>query len=115
MHSAHVLGVAFDGDADRALFVDERGSTINGDHIMLMLAREHKKQGTLAGEAVVGTVMSNVGLERALRAAGIELLRAPVGDLATSYSKCATVATRSVASSRDTSSISPAIPPATVP
>ncbi len=77
---AHVLGVAFDGDADRALFLDENGQIRNGDHAMLILAREHKRRGTLAGDTVVGTVMSNVGLERALRAEGIALERAAVGD-----------------------------------
>jgi phosphoglucosamine mutase len=77
---AHVLGVAFDGDADRALFVDERGALKNGDHVMLVLARAKKQRGTLLRDTVVGTVMSNVGLERALRAEGIELVRTAVGD-----------------------------------
>jgi phosphoglucosamine mutase len=78
--SAHVLGVAFDGDADRALFVDEMGATVDGDRVMLVLAREKKHRGTLARDTVVGTVMSNIGLERALRAEGITLERAAVGD-----------------------------------
>ncbi|GAC1304420.1 MAG: phosphoglucosamine mutase [Vulcanimicrobiaceae bacterium] len=77
---AHVVGVAFDGDADRALFVDETGATIDGDCVMLVLAREKKRRGALRGATVVGTVMSNIGLERALRAEGIALTRAPVGD-----------------------------------
>ncbi len=77
---AHVLGVAFDGDADRALFVDETGATIDGDAVMLVLAREKKRRGALRGDTVVGTVMSNIGLERALRAEGIALARAAVGD-----------------------------------
>lgn len=77
---AQVLGVAFDGDADRALFIDEAGETRNGDHVMLILAREKKRRGALRGDAVVGTVMSNVGLERALRKEGIALGRAAVGD-----------------------------------
>jgi phosphoglucosamine mutase len=77
---AHVLGVAFDGDADRALFIDETGATIDGDRVMLVLAREKKLAGRLRGETVVGTVMSNIGLERALRAGGISLVRAAVGD-----------------------------------
>jgi phosphoglucosamine mutase len=77
---AHVLGVAFDGDADRALFVDETGATIDGDRMMLILARDKKRAGTLRGDTVVGTVMSNIGLERALRAEGIALARAAVGD-----------------------------------
>jgi phosphoglucosamine mutase len=77
---AHVLGVAFDGDADRALFVDEDGALKNGDHVMLVLAREKKARGALRHDTIVGTVMSNVGLERALRAEGIDLVRAAVGD-----------------------------------
>jgi phosphoglucosamine mutase len=78
--SAHVLGVAFDGDADRALFVDESGATVDGDRVMLVLAREKKRRGRLRGDTVVGTVMSNIGLERALAAEGIGLVRAAVGD-----------------------------------
>lgn len=78
--NAHVVGVAFDGDADRALFVDETGATIDGDAVMLILAREKKRRGALSGDTVVGTVMSNIGLERALRAEGIALARAAVGD-----------------------------------
>ena len=77
---AHVVGVAFDGDADRALFVDEAGDLKNGDHTMLALARDRQRRGALRGATVVGTVMSNVGLERALRADGIALVRAAVGD-----------------------------------
>ncbi|HYL27795.1 MAG TPA: phosphoglucosamine mutase, partial [Candidatus Nitrosotalea sp.] len=75
-----VVGVAFDGDADRALFVDETGTTITGDHVLFALARAMQARGELAGDAVVATVMSNVGFERALRAQGIRLIRAPVGD-----------------------------------
>jgi phosphoglucosamine mutase len=78
--NAHVIGVAFDGDADRALFVDETGATVDGDRVMLVLAREKKRRAALPGNTVVGTVMSNIGLERALRADGIRLLRAAVGD-----------------------------------
>lgn len=77
---ANVVGVAFDGDADRAMFVDETGTALSGDHVMLVLARDMHERGTLAGEAVVATVMSNIGLEKALAARGISLLRAPVGD-----------------------------------
>jgi len=77
---AQVLGVAFDGDADRALFVDETGATIDGDRVMLVLAREKKRRGMLRGDTVVGTVMSNIGLERALAKEGIALERAAVGD-----------------------------------
>jgi phosphoglucosamine mutase len=76
----HVIGVAFDGDADRALFVDETGTALNGDHIMLVLARDLHERGELSGDTVVATVMSNIGLEKALAAHDISLLRAPVGD-----------------------------------
>jgi phosphoglucosamine mutase len=78
--AARIIGVAFDGDADRVLFVDERGKALSGDHILLLLAREKKRRGVLAHDTVVGTVMSNIGLERALAADGIGLRRAAVGD-----------------------------------
>lgn len=74
------LGVAFDGDADRALFVTHRGETIDGDQILLVAAEALRAHGTLRGGAVVGTVMSNLGLERALAAMGLALLRERVGD-----------------------------------
>ncbi|HEY1654705.1 MAG TPA: phosphoglucosamine mutase [Candidatus Tumulicola sp.] len=76
----HVVGVAFDGDADRALFVDETGSLVTGDHVMFAIGGDMQSRGELPGNAIVGTVMSNIGFERALRARGIELIRAPVGD-----------------------------------
>jgi phosphoglucosamine mutase len=74
------LGICFDGDADRALFTDARGKVINGDAIMLLLARELQPRGELTGNTVVATTMSNMGLEIALRGSGIKMLRAPVGD-----------------------------------
>ncbi|MEK6320397.1 MAG: phosphoglucosamine mutase [Acidobacteriota bacterium] len=74
------LGIAFDGDADRALFVDEGGNLVDGDATLLILANDLAKRGRLAGNLVVATVMSNVGLEIALRERGIELVRAQVGD-----------------------------------
>ena len=74
------LGVAFDGDGDRALFVDSRGNTVDGDAVMLMAADQLQKEGRLAGNTVVATVMSNIGLELALKARSIALVRAPVGD-----------------------------------
>jgi phosphoglucosamine mutase len=77
---AHVVGVAFDGDADRVKFVDEDGAALDGDHTLLILARDRKARGALPGDTVVATVMSNVGLERALAAEGIRLERAAVGD-----------------------------------
>jgi phosphoglucosamine mutase len=74
------LGICFDGDADRALFTDAKGNVINGDAILLLLARDLKQAGRLASQTVVATTMSNMGLEIALRESGIKLLRAPVGD-----------------------------------
>ncbi len=74
------LGVAFDGDADRALFVDARGNFVDGDATMWVMADDLKKRGELTGDLVVATVMSNIGLEIALRSRGIVLTRADVGD-----------------------------------
>jgi phosphoglucosamine mutase len=74
------LGVAFDGDGDRAIFVDHRGRIVDGDAIMLLAARHLKATGRLTNDAIVATVMSNIGLELALRASGIEMVRCPVGD-----------------------------------
>ena len=74
------IGVAFDGDGDRALFVDHTGRIVDGDAILLMAAIYLKDRGKLPGPAVVATVMSNIGLEIALRDRGIELVRTAVGD-----------------------------------
>jgi len=74
------LGVAFDGDGDRAILIDHAGKIVDGDAVMLLCAKHMKSRGRLRGNAVVATVMSNIGLELALRALGIELVRAPVGD-----------------------------------
>ena len=74
------LGVALDGDADRAIFVCEQGRILDGDPIMAMLALDLHRQGQLAKQTVVGTVMSNFGLERAMTKAGITLVRTAVGD-----------------------------------
>lgn len=74
------LGVAFDGDGDRAIFVDHLGRVVNGDAVLLMCARHLQQQGRLPGQAVVATVMSNIGLEIALRESGIDLIRTAVGD-----------------------------------
>ncbi|MBA5873059.1 MAG: phosphoglucosamine mutase [Nitrospira sp. CR1.2] len=78
-HGAH-LGIALDGDADRAIFVCERGEIIDGDHVMAALGLDLHAQGRLASQTVVGTVMSNFGLELAMNRAGIQLMRTPVGD-----------------------------------
>lgn len=74
------LGVAFDGDADRAVFVSASGQMVNGDGTLLAAAREMKAAGTLRGDVVVGTTMANLGLELALAAEGLRLERVPVGD-----------------------------------
>jgi len=74
------LGVAFDGDADRALFVDEKGGFVDGDATLWILANHLRAHGRLQNDTVVATVMSNIGLEIALRAAGIRLVRTDVGD-----------------------------------
>jgi phosphoglucosamine mutase len=74
------MGFTFDGDADRALFADEHGNVVNGDAVMLACARDLQQRGELAGDTVVATTMSNMGLEAAFRRSGITMLRAPVGD-----------------------------------
>ena len=74
------LGIAYDGDGDRAIFVDASGSIVDGDAVMLMCAKQMKAEARLKGGAVVATVMSNIGLEIALRASGIDLVRCAVGD-----------------------------------
>src|SRR5207248_2108852 len=74
------MGVAFDGDGDRAIFVDRTGQVANGDAVLFMCARQLQREGRLKGGAVVATVMSNIGLELALRAIGVDLVRCPVGD-----------------------------------
>ncbi|MGI6264068.1 MAG: phosphoglucosamine mutase [Acutalibacteraceae bacterium] len=73
-------GVAFDGDADRCLAVDENGAVIDGDQIMAALALDMKEKGELAGNAVVGTVMSNLGFRRCCEQNGITPIAAKVGD-----------------------------------
>lgn len=74
------IGVTLDGDADRALFADSNGRVVNGDAVMLVAARDMKAAGTLAGDTLVATTMSNMGLEAALKRSGVRMLRAPVGD-----------------------------------
>ena len=74
------LGIAYDGDGDRAIFIDAAGKVVDGDAIMLMCGKQMKAEGRLKGNAVVATVMSNIGLEIALRDAGIDIVRCPVGD-----------------------------------
>jgi len=74
------LGIAFDGDGDRAIFVDHRGRVVDGDAVLLILALDLQRRRQLTGQTVVATVMSNIGLEIALREHGVQLLRTPVGD-----------------------------------
>ncbi|MBX3345939.1 MAG: phosphoglucosamine mutase [Nitrospira sp.] len=78
-HGAHI-GIALDGDADRAIFVCEQGEIVDGDHVMAALGLDLHAQGRLSSQTVVGTVMSNFGLELAMKRAGIQLMRTPVGD-----------------------------------
>lgn len=73
------LGIALDGDADRVMFVDHNGHVVDGDQILYILAKSAKQQGTMAG-GVVGTLMSNLGLEIALKEMNIPFKRAKVGD-----------------------------------
>ncbi len=90
LHPAHVqsevlrrraqIGVALDGDADRVIVVDEAGQVVDGDAVMAMCARRMLDAGELRENVVVATVMSNLGLERALEARGARLVRTPVGD-----------------------------------
>lgn len=74
------FGVAFDGDADRALFVDEKGAVVDGDATMWILAQYFQSHGKLLNSTIVSTVMSNIGLEIALDSMNIRLVRALVGD-----------------------------------
>jgi phosphoglucosamine mutase len=74
------LGLAFDGDGDRLIAVDEGGVVRDGDHVLAVCARALQARGALRGGVVVSTVMANLGLERVLRDTGIALVRTPVGD-----------------------------------
>ncbi len=74
------IGIALDGDADRAVFVCEQGTVIDGDHVMAALGLDLQQNGLLAKHTLVGTVMSNFGLELSMAKAGITLVRTPVGD-----------------------------------
>ena len=74
------LGVAYDGDADRAIWADEKGRILNGDHTLFVQAHHMKERGQLKSRKIVATTMSNMGLERALQEIGLELVRTKVGD-----------------------------------
>ena len=80
LHEHADFAVSLDGDADRALFVDETGDILDGDQVLAMCAKDMHEKGTLKQKTVVATVMSNLGLELALRDLGIKLLRTEVGD-----------------------------------
>jgi phosphoglucosamine mutase len=74
------IGIALDGDADRVVIADEKGHLVDGDQLMALIAESFQEDGRLAKPGVVGTVMSNLALERHLKAKGIELVRTKVGD-----------------------------------
>src|SRR5215213_3433123 len=74
------IGLALDGDADRLIVVDEKGRMVDGDQLMALIALGLQSRGELRGDAIVATVMSNLGLERKLGEAGLKLLRTKVGD-----------------------------------
>lgn len=78
--SSYDMGIAFDGDADRCLAVDEKGNLVDGDEIMAVFARHLKLQNKLAGNKIVATVMSNIGFEKCMKELDIELIRVKVGD-----------------------------------
>jgi len=78
--SGATLGVAFDGDADRAIFSSASGKLVDGDGVLLVAGRYMKSAGKLKGNVIVGTTMANLGLERALDQSGLKLVRTAVGD-----------------------------------
>ncbi len=79
MHGANI-GIALDGDADRLIVADENGRVVDGDQIMALIAKGWKENGLLKNNAIVATVMSNLGFERFITGQGIQLHRTPVGD-----------------------------------
>jgi phosphoglucosamine mutase len=80
LHEHADFAVSLDGDADRAVFVDETGDILDGDQILAICAKDMREKGTLKGQTVVATVMSNLGLELALKPLGVRLVRTEVGD-----------------------------------
>jgi phosphoglucosamine mutase len=80
LDSGAAAGIEFDGDADRAMMISPTGRLVDGDAMMLIAARRLQADGDLAGNVVISTVMSNLGLEKALARLGIEMVRTPVGD-----------------------------------
>ena len=79
-HHKADIGIALDGDADRAIFVCEQGTIVDGDHVMAALGLDLHQNGQLVKQTLVGTLMSNFGLELAMAKAGIKLVRTAVGD-----------------------------------
>jgi phosphoglucosamine mutase len=80
LHEGADFAVALDGDADRAVFIDETGEILDGDHVLAICALDMQRKGILKGSGVVATVMSNLGLELAMQKAGLEVVRTQVGD-----------------------------------
>jgi phosphoglucosamine mutase len=80
LESGSDIGVAFDGDADRLMMIDEKGGVIDGDKILSVIATNWKKLGKLNNDAIVGTIMANKGFENYLNSVGIQLYRSAVGD-----------------------------------
>jgi phosphoglucosamine mutase len=80
LHEGADFAVALDGDADRAVFIDETGEILDGDHVLAICALDMQEKGILKGGGVVATVMSNLGLELAMQKAGLEVVRTQVGD-----------------------------------
>jgi phosphoglucosamine mutase len=80
LETGAAAGIAFDGDADRAMMISPTGRLVDGDAMMLIAARRLQADGDLAGNVVISTVMSNLGLEKALGRLGIKMIRTPVGD-----------------------------------
>jgi phosphoglucosamine mutase len=80
VESGATLGVAFDGDADRAIFASASGRLVDGDGVLLIAGRYMKSVGKLKGNVIVGTAMANLGLERSLEQSGLKLVRTAVGD-----------------------------------
>ncbi|HEB74584.1 MAG TPA: phosphoglucosamine mutase, partial [Candidatus Desulfofervidus auxilii] len=87
------LGLALDGDGDRVILVDEKGNIVDGDKILAICGNYLKKQGKLKHDTIVGTVMSNFGLELFLKQHGIRLIRTPVGDRYVTEALCASGST----------------------
>jgi phosphoglucosamine mutase len=80
LHEGADFAVALDGDADRAVFIDETGEILDGDQVLAICALDMHRKGTLKGPGIVATVMSNLGLELAMQRAGLEVVRTQVGD-----------------------------------